>query len=331
MPVALQNQEALRLGGGEAQVARSHPGVEVVLLRLEAVVPRAGVVEALPTDRLVEVEQDGEVGQQSLGRPERQVAHLRRRRARDRRPGRRRTSRGSGPGSRCRRARAPAAPSWRCCARGRRRRAGPRRAARCDPRRCSTISRSSRPSSVPPGSRDRTTACPEATSQSARSSAWVDLPEPSPPSKVMKSPVTTTRPPRLLPPPFAASPRSSSRAPASSPPGFFAGRLLGSGLLRRSLRLRLRRPLCALVGEQLHGAIEVDLLDRLPARDRRVRHAVGDVGAEPAVLDPDRLAAVRVGVELLERTRCAPRTVLGLGVQLERAGQVDVEDLVLAR
>ncbi len=53
--------------------------------------------------------------------------------------------------------------------------------------------------------------------------------------------------------------------------------------------------------------------------------------AEPAVLDLDRLAADRVGLELLERARAAAVAVLRLRVQLQRTGQVDVEDELLAR
>src|SRR5690606_34171510 len=135
------------------------------------------------------------------------------------------------------------------------------------PRRCSTISRNSSPSSVPPGSRERTTVRPSAVSHSASCSAWVDLPEPSPPSNVMKRPATL-----LL-----------RRAG-----------LLGSGLLRLGCRLRfgLRRALRPLVGEQLHRAIEVDLLDGLPARDRGVGGAIGDIRAEAPVLHLDRLPAL---------------------------------------
>src|SRR5436190_2707359 len=40
----------------------------------------------------------------------------------------------------------------------------------------------------PPGSRVSTTSMPSAVSRSARSLVWVDLPAPSPPSKVMKRP-----------------------------------------------------------------------------------------------------------------------------------------------
>src|SRR5919201_528272 len=49
---------------------------------------------------------------------------------------------------------------------------------------CSRSSRTRSPKSVPPGSRVATTFRPSVTSASRRRSAWVDLPEPSRPSKV---------------------------------------------------------------------------------------------------------------------------------------------------
>src|SRR5690606_1090248 len=165
------------------------------------------------------------------------------------------------------------------------------------------ISRSSRPSSVPPGSRACTTVRPCSASHSVSSAACVVLPEPSPPSKVRNSPR----------PPTATSGLLLRR-------GLLGGGALGAGL---------GGPLGALVGEQLHGAVEVDPLDGLAARDRRVGLAVGHVGAEAAGADADRLAARRVGVELLEGARRAPRSVLGLREDLERGGQLDREDLLL--
>src|SRR5690606_19353418 len=159
-------------------------------------------------------------------------------------------------------------------------------------------------SSVPPGSRECTTVRPCAESHSVSSADCVDLPEPSPPSKV----------------------RNRPDAVAGT-----SGLLLRRGTLGgRALRLRLGRPLGALVGEQLHGAVEVDALDGLATRDRGVRLPVGDVRAEAAVADADRLAAGGVGVELLEGARCATGAVLRLGEDLESGGQLDREDLLLA-
>ena len=85
---------------------------------------------------------------------------------------------------------------------------------------------------------------------------------------------------------------------------------------------RLSASICT-ASRELHGQRV------LPARHRDVRLAVGDVGAEAAVLDPDRLAADRVRVELLQRARGPARAVLRLREQLEGAGQVDREDAVL--
>ena len=173
------------------------------------------------------------------------------------------------------------------------------------PRWCSTMSRIRTPTSVPPGSRVRTTVRPASASHSSAAPPASSCPTPSPPSNVTKRPLT----PSLL------APRASSRAP-SSWPCCRVWRACASA----------RRALGALVGEQLDGALEVDLLDGLAARDGRVRLAVGDVRAEPAVLDLDRLAADRVVVELLERAGRAARAVLRLGVELERLVEVDVED-----
>src|SRR5581483_6429070 len=66
-------------------------------------------------------------------------------------------------------------------------------------------------------------------------------------------------------------------------------------------------------------------------REGGVGLAVGDVGAEAALLDGDRLAADRVGAELLERRfggggAAAP---LGLGEDRQRAGEVDREQVRL--
>ena len=145
---------------------------------------------------------------------------------------------------------------------------------------------------------------PRSASQRSRAIACVVLPAASPPSSVRNTP------------------RPSCVARFVVVVRFAGVRPRGRLLLRRG-------PLGALVREQLLGALEVDRLDLLAARDRRVRLAVGDVRAEAAVLDPDRLAAHRVGVELLQRGRGATGAVLRLREQLERPGQVDGEDAVL--
>src|SRR6188768_3505504 len=72
-------------------------------------------------------------------------------------------------------------------------------------------------------------------------------------------------------------------------------RRLGRGLLRGGLRRRLprgrlarralRRPGGPLVGQELRGALEGDLRNLVALAQGGVRRAVGDIGAEPAVLD----------------------------------------------
>src|SRR5215204_1692180 len=52
---------------------------------------------------------------------------------------------------------------------------------------CRAIDRATSPNGVPPGSRVRMTRRPSAFSRSATACAWVDLPAPSPPSKVMNT------------------------------------------------------------------------------------------------------------------------------------------------
>src|SRR5690606_36443345 len=83
-------------------------------------------------------------------------------------------------------------------------------------------------------------------------------------------------------------------------------RARGCGLLRSRLARRsllLRRALGALDGEQFDGALEGDVFDAVATRDRGVGLTVGDVRAEAAVAHLDRLAADRIGVELLEGAR----------------------------
>ena len=75
--------------------------------------------------------------------------------------------------------------------------------------------------------------------------------------------------------------------------------------LRRRLRRALASPgrLRAPLGEELDRALERERLDVVAAPQARVRLAVGDVRAEAAVLDDDRLAADGVRAELAQRRR----------------------------
>src|SRR5690606_13157888 len=96
----------------------------------------------------------------------------------------------------------------------------------------------------------------------------------------------------------------------------------GGGLLRRSLG--------ALLGELLDRDLLRDLLDLLRRSQRHVGGAVGDVRAEAAVLDDDRLLRGRVRAELLERgLRRGAAAGLGLGVDLLGLLEGDREDLLL--
>src|SRR5699024_8030139 len=101
------------------------------------------------------------------------------------------------------------------------------------------------------------------------------------------------------------------------------GGALGRGLL-------LGRALRALLGELLDRDLPGDLLDLLGRAQRDVRGAVGDVRAETAVLDHDRLLAGGIGAELLQRgLGRGPAPRLGLGVDLLRLLEGDREDLLL--
>ena len=105
---------------------------------------------------------------------------------------------------------------------------------------------------------------------------------------------------------------------------FLAGALRGGRLLRR-------RPRGPPLGEQLGGPLVGERLDVVALAQRGVGLAVGDVGAEPALLDHDRLAGDRVGAELLERRlrRRAAAALLGLGEQRQRLVERDGEQLLL--
>ena len=65
-----------RLGCGQVQEGGTHPNVKLLLLGLEAVKAFVHGFQAPARNRLVEVEQDREVGKQPLRRSERQVSHL---------------------------------------------------------------------------------------------------------------------------------------------------------------------------------------------------------------------------------------------------------------
>src|SRR5690606_27828027 len=166
------------------------------------------------------------------------------------------------------------------------------------------ISRSSSPSSVPPGSRACTTVRPCWESHSVSSADWVDLPDPSPPSKVRKRP--------------------------DAVPGTSGLLLRRAALGGRALGLRLGGSVGALVGQQLNGTVEAGALAGLAPRAGGVRLGVGHVRADPPVADADRLAARGVGVEPLEGARGATGAVLRLREDLQCRWQLDRVDLVFA-
>ena len=169
------------------------------------------------------------------------------------------------------------------------------------------MSRTSTPTSVPPGSRVRTTVRPRSASHSSSSADCVVLPTPSPPSNVTNRPESSSR--------DAASAVTSSPAPCGS---WCESPAWGQAPWRACRRAAGRR------------AAKSTASTVSPARDRRVRLAVGHVRAEAAVLDLDRLAADGVRLELLERARGAACAVFGLGVHGQRLVERDVEELVLA-
>src|SRR5436305_8802108 len=83
------------------------------------------------------------------------------------------------------------------------------------------------------------------------------------------------------------------------------------------LRAFLHRPARPAVGQQLGGALRRDALDRIARPERRVRLAIGHVGAEPALLEDDRLAADRIVAELLQRGCRFPAAALARLGELE--------------
>src|SRR3954451_14199686 len=97
------------------------------------------------------------------------------------------------------------------------------------------------------------------------------------------------------------------------------------------LRAFLHRPARPAVGQQLGGALGRDALDRIAGPERGVRLPVGHVGAEPALLEDDRLAADGIVPELLEgRRRFAAAALARLGELEERLVERDREELLLA-
>src|SRR5690606_17115709 len=107
--------------------------------------------------------------------------------------------------------------------------------------------------------------------------------------------------------------------------GLLLGRLLGG-----CLPLLLRRTPSTTVGEQLGGPIDGDLLDRVALAQRRVDLAVGDVGAEAAVLHHDRTTGVGVVAELAQRRgRLRATSPLRLGQEAQALVERDGEQLLL--
>ena len=122
--------------------------------------------------------------------------------------------------------------------------------------------------------------------------------------------------------PAPSSRRSSWPAP-SWPAAFFGRCPFG--------RLLLHRTPGPPVGQQLGGPLVGQLLHRIAPAQRGVGLAVGDVRAEPAVLDHHRLAGGRVHAQLLQRRRggSPPAAQLGLGEDGLRLLQGDREQLLL--
>src|SRR5699024_9399194 len=94
----------------------------------------------------------------------------------------------------------------------------------------------------------------------------------------------------------------------------------GRALLRRRLFARfLCRRFGAAVGEEFLGSFGRYRFHIIVFAQRRVVFAVGDIRAEPAVLEDDRLAADGIVTELLERGLCCLTSAgLRLGEQFAR-------------
>ena len=98
-------------------------------------------------------------------------------------------------------------------------------------------------------------------------------------------------------------------------------------------RLRVVGPLARFSASSSAAALGGDRLGLVVLAQRRVGLAVGDVGAEPAVLDHDRLAADTGSApsSLQRRRRRGAAALLGLGVDRQRLLEGDVEELLLGR
>src|SRR4051812_35584817 len=111
----------------------------------------------------------------------------------------------------------------------------------------------------------------------------------------------------------------------------FAARMLTSSVARPLFLLRaLLRRVVAPNLQQFVRALRRDALDGIARAQAGVRLAVGDVRAEPALLEDDRLPADRVVPELLQRRRGGPPApLLRLGQLGERLLQAGREELLL--
>src|SRR5699024_8041490 len=102
------------------------------------------------------------------------------------------------------------------------------------------------------------------------------------------------------------------------------------GLAARGLLLR-GRPLRTLFTEQFGSTFVSDLLGIVALAQRGVVLAVGDVRAEPAILDNHRFTRGGIVAQFLQRRlrRSLAASTLRLRVQLQRVVERDVEDLLL--
>ena len=212
----------------------------------------------------------------------------------------------------------------------------------------STRVRTVAPSAVAPGS-----AVDTAPTAPASSTACVDLPQPSTPSRAMSRPRPLT--------PFRASPSTPSsrcRLSSSSPPSWRCRLLRRVGLLGGAAFLAPaswragfladlaafddfvalaarparfdRRARGPAIGEQLGGALDGDRLGLVALAQRGVGGAVGHVGPESARAHHDRRRGLGVLAQLPERRRRArPAARLGLGEQSQRLVEGDRQQLLL--
>ena len=142
------------------------------------------------------------------------------------------------------------------------------------------------------------------------------------------APTQLARPLNLAAPESAPATSAQPGTPLALLRGPLRGRLAG-GLLGRPLHRAAGAP----VGQQLGGALVGDRQHVVALAQARVGLAVGDVGPESAVLDHHRLARRRVVAQLAQRRRrgALPAAAFGLGVDLQRLLEGDVEHLILGR